>query len=86
MLELDEDLIEAFPLDGLQAPLIKLSLEPEPPDSQILVGDRAYQYDRSYPIKGYSAVMPGYLREQMSAGKRPLIIERATRYYVYFGV
>ena len=37
-----------------------------------------------YPIKGFSAVMPKYLREQLAAGKVPLIIERPDRFYVYF--
>jgi hypothetical protein len=86
MQELDEELLEPFPIDGLQAPLIKLTLEPDPPHAQVVVGKLAYQYDCSYPIKGYSAVMPGYIKEQMAAGKLPLILERASRYYVYFAI
>jgi hypothetical protein len=78
--------LEPFPVDGMQVPLLRLTQETEPPDAQIKVGEKAYQYDRSYPIKGNSAVMPGYLREQLSAGKAPLLIERPTRYYVYLAV
>ena len=81
---LDDSLLEPFATDGLIVPLISLTLEPEPPAAQLMLGDAEYKYDRSYPIKGHSAVMPGYLREQLAAGKKPLLIERPERLYLYF--
>ncbi|MPZ50730.1 MAG: hypothetical protein GEU75_15765 [Dehalococcoidia bacterium] len=84
MLELDDSLMEPFATDGVIVPLIRLTSEPEPPDSQLMLGDVEYRYDRSYPVKGQSAVMPGYLREQLAAGKKALLIERPERFYVYF--
>ena len=84
MPEFEESLIEVFPMDGLMVPVIRLTLEDLPPHSEILVGGKSYKYDRSYPDKGYSAVLPAYLREQMGAGKTPLLIERPSRLFVYF--
>ena len=84
MLALDEMDLEPFATDGLIVPLHRLTTEPSPPHSSITLDEVEYKYDRSYPIKGHSAVMPGYLREQMAAGKKPLLIERPGRFYVYF--
>ena len=83
-LELTDDDLEAFPVDGFFVPLIRETLTAEPPKTHIDVGAQGYDYDRSFPLKGYSAVMPSYLREQMGAGRKPLLLERPTRYYVYF--
>ena len=85
MQEFEDALLEPFATDGVVVPLLRLTSEEQPPDSQIKVGDQAYNYDRSYPVKGHSAVMPGYLREQFAAGKKPLIVERPDRFYVYLG-
>ncbi|HLF72692.1 MAG TPA: hypothetical protein VI759_11135 [Dehalococcoidia bacterium] len=78
---LEEDL-ELFAEDGIVVPWIQLT-EPEPPEVELKVGEQAYRYACSYPIKGHSAVLPGYLREQMATGKQPLLIERPDRFYVY---
>ena len=83
MLEFDDADLEPFPADGLMVPLIRMTTGGLPTVS-IRVSDRPYQYDRSYPIKGHSATMPAYLKEQVAAGKRPLLIERPDRFYVYF--
>ena len=71
-------------MDGLLVPTIRLTLDDLPPHSEIAVGQQSYKYDRSYPIKGHSAVLPRYLREQMGAGKQPLLVERPSRILVYF--
>ena len=81
MIELAEALVEPFAVEGLAVPLIKLTAAWA--DVEIRVGEQVYQYERSYPIKGHSAVMPGYLQEQVNAGKKPLLIERPDRFYVY---
>jgi hypothetical protein len=85
MLELEETLLEPYPMDGLVVPVIRMT-SGGLPEANLLVGDQAYRYDRSYPIKGYSAVLPRYLGEQVAAGKKPLLIERPDRFYVYFAV
>ena len=83
-MDLEDTLIEPLFMDGLSVPLIRLTTEEMPPRAEVRLRDQSYHYERSYPIKGYSAVMPGYLREQMATGKKPLLVERDTRYYVYF--
>ena len=86
VLEFPDTELEPFPLDGMIVPAIRRTLEEQAPSANVKVGGEAYLYDRSYPIKGYSAVLPAYLREQMDAGKRPLLVERPDRVYVYFAV
>ena len=83
MLEFDDSLLEPFSADGLMLPLIRLT-GVGLPQVALKIGGQEYRYDRSYPIKGHSAVMPGYLKEQVAAGKKPLLLERPDRFYVYF--
>jgi hypothetical protein len=81
VLELDESLIETLPLDGLEVP--RIHVYGPPPFSQALLGQQQYNYERSFPVKGHGAKLPAFLREQMNAGKTPLILEREDRFYVY---
>jgi hypothetical protein len=76
--------IDYFEIDGMMLPEIRLTTGEPAPRVEISVGEQAYRYDRSVPIKGHSAHLPKYLREQMAAGKHPLLIERPDRLYVYF--
>jgi len=78
----DEDLIPFTLNGGVVVPLIQMTGE-DLPDTEVRVGDESYTYERSYNVKGYSAVMPRRVRELMSEGKKPLVIERPTRYYLY---
>jgi hypothetical protein len=84
--EFEEDLLEPFPLDGMVLPRIRLTLGEDVPYYQIKVGPQAYEYVKSYPIKGHSATLPKYVREQMNAGRKALIIERPTRFLVYLDI
>ena len=86
MQELDEDRLEPMPLDGMVLPLIRMAEEDRPPYFEVKVGEQAYRYERSYPIKGFSAVMPKFIQAQLDAGKKPLIIERPQRYLVYLNI
>jgi hypothetical protein len=80
--EFEDTEIEPFRLDEMYVPLIRLT-SGGPPRADLMVGDEAFHYDRSYPIKGHSAVMPAYVRSLVAAGKKPLIIERSDRFYIY---
>ena len=75
--------LEPLMLEGMIVPVLRLTDADEYPTVQLKVGDQEYHYDRSYNLKGYSAVLPKYLRELYAAGKQPLLMERPTRYYVY---
>lgn len=83
MLEFDDRQLETYREAGVSAPFLRLNRGVDLPPVEIKVGDQEYRYDRSYPIKGHSAVMPGYLQECVEQGKQPLVIERIQRYYVY---
>ena len=83
MQEYDDRLLEPFDVGGLVVPLLRL-MTADVPAVDIKVGGQEFRYDRSYPVKGYGAVLPKYLAEQVAAGKRPLLIERPERYYVYW--
>ena len=84
--EFEESQVEPLPIDGIDVPLIRLTLGEPPPFHQVKVGDQAYQYEKSYPIKGYSATLPPFVREQLGAGRKALLIERPTRYLVYLDI
>jgi hypothetical protein len=83
VLEFDDTELQPFAADGLTVPLIRMTSSVLP-SVEIKVSDQLYRYDRSYPYKGQSAVLPGFLREQVASGKKPLLIERPDRLYVYF--
>ena len=83
MAEFADARIETYSIEGVYVPVIKQTMGEGPPKIEISVEGKTYHYDRSYPIKGHSALLPGYLREQLNAGKEPLLIERPDRFYVY---
>jgi hypothetical protein len=80
----DETLIEPLAIGSLILPVLRIGLDPEVPTVQLKIGDKLYRYDRSFPSKGYGAVMPEYLAEQLAADREPLLVERGKRYYLYF--
>ena len=85
MQEFDDLEMEPFALEGLTLPMIRLN-DIDLPGTLIKVGGEEYKYERSYPFKGYGAVMPKYVAEQLNAGRKPLVVERLDRYYLYFAV
>jgi len=80
--EFEDAQLEPFRLDNMIVPLIRLTSGP-PPRANLIVDGDAFAYDRSFPIKGHSAVMPGYVRSLLAENKTPLVIERLDRFYVY---
>ena len=50
---------------------------------RIELGGTEYVWQRSFPVKGGSAVMPDYVAEQLAQGKQVLVAERSERYNVY---
>ena len=84
MLELDDLDLEPLPLDGMEVPRIRV--HGPPPFTQAKLGEQEYRYERSYPVKGHGANLPDFIREQMGAGKKPLVLERENRFYIYLSV
>ena len=83
MQEFEDTLLEPFDVDSLTVPLLRLTTA-DVPAVDIKVGGQEFHYDRSYPSTGYGAVLPKYLMEQVAAGKKPLLVERPDRYYLYW--
>jgi hypothetical protein len=83
-MELDDADLEPIELDSLIVPVYRMT-SGGLPDTRVVLDGVEYHYDSSYPIKGYAAILPRYLSEQLSGGKKPLLIERANpnRYYLY---
>lgn len=81
-LDVDPSLIGELDLGEFEVPLIDLEREPLI-HAHLRAGDSEYVYQRSYPIKGHSAVMPAYVAELLQNGRRVLVAERDERYYVY---
>jgi hypothetical protein len=83
MMQFEDTELDELGLDGLLVPRIRMTTYGLPAIN-IAVGDQEYVYDRSYPIKGHSATLPRMIREAMAEGKKPLVVERPDRFYVYY--
>ena len=81
-LEIDPSLVGTLELAGFDVPYVNLEAQPFV-HTRLLVGGTEYTYDRTYPIKGHSAVMPGDVAELQEQGRQVLVAERNERYYVY---
>ena len=81
-LDVDPSLIGTLDLGSFEVPYVQIEAAPFV-HSHLRAGDVEYVYDRSYPIKGHSAVMPGDVAELFRKGRRVLVAERNERYYVY---
>ncbi len=84
-LEVDPSLVGGLDLGTIEVPYVNLESQPGV-HTRLLVGETAYTYDRSYPIKGHSAVMPGAVAELVAEGRQVLVAERGERYYVYLAL
>ena len=81
-LDVDPSRIGELDLGEFEVPLVGLEGEPAM-HTHLRVGDTEYVYERSYPIKGHSAVMPAYVAELRQKERKVLVAERNERYYVY---
>lgn len=81
-MEIDASLVGTLELAGLEVPYVDIEAFPDV-RSRLLVAGIEYAYERTFPIKGHSAVMPAAIEELLADGKRILVAERDERYYVY---
>ena len=81
-MEIDASLVGTLGLAGFEVPYVDLEALPEV-RSRLLVAGTEYTYERTFPIKGHSAIMPAAIEELQAEGKRILVAERDERYYVY---
>jgi hypothetical protein len=81
-LEIAPERLDALELDGIWAPYVYVGdLDFLP--TRVKVGADEYNFHSSMIIFGHGAVLPGRIRELRGAGKKPIILERDERYYVY---
>ena len=81
-LEIESALIGTLELEDFEVPYV--DLEDLPFVHTTLIADgTGYSYDRSFPVRGHSAVMPAAVRELLGRGKQVLVAERRERYLVY---
>jgi hypothetical protein len=81
-LEIDAAQLGTLELDGTWVPYIDLHDAEFMPTRLKVVRDE-YGFESSMIIQGHGAVLPQKIRELKSAGKKPLVVERGDRYYIY---
>lgn len=81
-LEVHPSRVGTLELDGAAVPYVDLEDEAAV-HTRLRVDGTLYVYQRSFPTKGGSAVMPAAIAELQAKGKRVLVAERSERYVVY---
>jgi hypothetical protein len=82
MLQIDPVQLGTLEMDGVWVPYLDLYDAEFVPTRLKIVNDE-YAFARSAPVRGHGAVLPGEIRQARDAGKKPVIVERGDRYYLY---
>jgi hypothetical protein len=70
--------------DDLELFVLNLDEDPDLPPFYVDVAGRRFAYSSTtFPVKGHSATMPPFVREQEAAGNLVLLVERNNRYMAY---
>ena len=81
-MEVAPETLDALELDGIWAPYVYMGdLEFLP--TRLTIGKDEYGFHSSMIIFGHGAVLPDRVRALRAEGKKPIIVEREERYYVY---
>jgi hypothetical protein len=83
MLEIDPAQLGTLDLDRMWVPYIDMNGFDSYLPTRVKVANDEYAFESSMIILGHGAVLPGRIRDLRKAGKKPMIIERNQRYYVY---
>jgi hypothetical protein len=81
-LQVERAAIGTLELGEIELPYVDLNEAPAI-RTKLVLGEHEYEYVRSFPIKGHSAIMPDAVAELRGQGKRLLVAERNDRYYLY---
>ena len=81
-MEIDPASLGTLELGGMWVPYVDMVNANFIP-TRITLGKDEYAYESSMIVSGHGAVLPGRIKELRSAGKKPVILERGNRYYVY---
>jgi len=82
VLEVDPTQLGTLELDGMWVPYVDLYDLGFLP-TRLKMVDEEYAFHSSILIRGHGAVLPGQVRELRAEGKRPMVVERGDRYYVF---
>jgi hypothetical protein len=83
MLQIDPIQLGTLEIDhDVWVPYIDL-VDAEFVPTRIQIANDEYAFKRSAPTLGYGAFLPQEIREARGAGKRPMIVERGERYYLF---
>jgi hypothetical protein len=83
-LELQPADLGSVEMDGMWVPYINLYDDGFLP-TRVRLGAQEYAFHSSQIISGHGATLPGRIRELRASGKKPLLIQRGDRYYVFVG-
>ncbi len=81
-LEIESSLVGTLELEGTNATYVNLEGLAAIP-TRLRVAEVEYAYERSFPIRGHSAVLPEALAELENSGKRVVVAERTERYILF---
>jgi hypothetical protein len=81
-LQLDPALVGALELGAFDVPYVDLNDAPFV-HTRLRLDGTEYTYQRSFPVKGHSAVMPQAVAELLGQGRSILVVERNERYLLY---
>ncbi len=80
-LEIEPSVMGSLALDSGDVPYVNLDQVAAIP-VRLRAADVEYTYDRSFPVRGHSAVLPEAIAE-LEEGRRVLVAERQDRYLIY---
>jgi hypothetical protein len=81
-LELDVRDLGTLDLEGAWVPYADLHDSGFVP-TRLKVGADEYAFNSSVIIRGHGATLPQRIKGLRSAGKKPIVVERGDRYYVF---
>jgi hypothetical protein len=79
--ELEPDLLETLFVDGLELPFMDFG--PAEPRLRLCLEGEEYAFSRSYPRRGFGAVLGRDVRQLMDDGKKLLVARFGDRHYLF---
>jgi hypothetical protein len=79
--ELDPDLLEMLFVDGVEMPFMDFG--PVEPMLRLRLEGEEYAFSRTYPRKGFGAVLGRDARQLLDEGKKLLIARFSDRHYLF---
>lgn len=81
VIEVRPDTVEILAHAGKELPYVEYgSMQP---GIKLMLDGEEYWYFKTLPLKGYGAVLGGYIRELENGGHKPLLARFQTRIYIY---